>query len=221
MNPIKVAAVADVHSPRFLVEFKEALMRCEQPDLLLFAGDMVNRGKADEYTRVLDVVDSQFGTEIPIVACYGNEDPYEVRDELQEAVQGRLSFLHEDSLTLDISGKRIAIVGISVENPEVETNDVAEMQSIFEKRASRLSHLLHDTSKSTDVQILLMHFSPLLQTNLSEFSWWVSKAVETTTPQLIIHGHVHDAAREKVEIGATTILNVALPVTGSITELTF
>ena len=129
----------------------------------------------------------------------------------------RVSFLHDQSITLNISGTRIGIVGMSAASKY--SRDVADMKTIFDERASQLTRLLQTTSKETDYLILLMHFSPLQANTLNKFSWWVSEAIETVSPNLIIHGHVHDAKTKKVEIGATTILNVALPVTASVTEL--
>ena len=222
MSPIKIAAVADVHCPRFLNEFKTALTRCTKPDLFLFAGDMVNLGKADEYITVLDTVDSQLGSGFPIVACFGNEDPLEIQDELHTLINERLTFLDQKSITLNLFGSRISIIGMSaasMEPSEPQGNTVSDIQTIFEERALNLSRLLDEASTTSDFVILLMHYSPLLESTSNEFSWWISRAVQSAPPNLIIHGHIHDATIEKVEIGATTIRNVALPVTESITEL--
>lgn len=222
MSPVKIAAVADVHCPRFLNEFRTALSKCTPPDLFLFAGDMVNRGKADQYTNVLDTVDSQLGSGFPIVACYGNEDPLEIQDELHAMTKDRLTFLDEKSIILNLSGSRVAVIGmstVSMEPSEPQGNTVSDIQMIFEERTLQLSRLLDDASATSDFVVLLMHYSPLLESTSNEFSWWISKALENSPPNLIIHGHIHDATMGKVEIGTTTIRNVALPVTGSITEL--
>lgn len=216
MNPIKVAAVADVHSPRFLNEFKTALRRCEKPDLFLLAGDMINRGKVDEYPKVLDVLDVQLGTDFPVVACFGNEEPIACRDELHLITQDRVTFLDENAISFNISGFTIDIIGISATSEP--TNAVAEMRTSFEERSHRLSTLLQEASNNADYVILLMHFSPLSETNLSEFSWWVSRAIEMNPPNHIIHGHVHDSARNAVKLRSTVIRNVALPAFSSITE---
>ncbi|MHA2351862.1 MAG: metallophosphoesterase family protein [Candidatus Thorarchaeota archaeon] len=217
MSPVKIAAVADVHSPRFLNEFRTGLSTCEIPDIFLFAGDMINRGKVDEYPEVLDILNSHLGSDFPIIACFGNEEPIACRDELHLITQNRVTFLDEKSVTFNISGSSIAIVGMSAtyEPP----NEVAEMRTSFEERSHRLSNLLQDASKNADCVILLMHFSPLLETDSTEFSWWVSRAIARMPPAYIVHGHVHDNLKNETKIGATTIRNVALPAIGSITEL--
>ena len=222
MSPVKIAAVADVHSPRFLSEFRTALSKCRPPELFLFAGDMVNRGKADQYVNVLDTVDSQLGSDFPIMACYGNEDPLEIQDELHTMTKNRLTFLDERLITLNLYGARVAVIGMSaasMEPSEPQGNTASDIQAIFEERASNLSRLLDEASSSADYSILLMHYSPLLESSSNEFSWWISRARETAPPNLIVHGHIHPSTRNKIEIGATTIRNVALPAIGSITEL--
>ena len=71
---VKILAVADVHSPRYLDEFAKALAQHEQPDAFLLAGDMINRGNAEEYTNVLNTIEKVLGTNFPIIACFGNEE---------------------------------------------------------------------------------------------------------------------------------------------------
>lgn len=224
MSPVKIAAVADVHSPRFLDDFTLALSKCQLPDIFLFAGDMISRGKVDEYSKVLDRIDSALGSSFPIVACFGNEDPVDISDEIQFNTKDRLVFLDGSSIKLSLSGSEIVIVGMSAVNTDLYENqskDVEEMRALFEDRSSRLSNLLQDASKSSELVVLLMHFSPLLENSSSEFSWWISKAFEKAPPTLIVHGHVHDSLKTELKIGSTIIRNVALPATHFVTELSF
>ena len=222
MCPVKIAAIADVHSPRYLDEFEKALSRCAPPDLFLFAGDMVNRGASEEYLKVLEVIDTHFGLNFPIISCLGNEDPTDIKEQTYQVTGERITFLNDSSITIKISGSQITIVGLSPSTNypiDAQSTTFPEIQSTFEVRTTRLTHLLQDATRSSNHTILLMHFSPLLENNPREFSSWISDAVTNHPPLYIIHGHVHDATRVKVRIGATNIMNVALPVTGSITKL--
>ena len=219
MSTIKIAAIADVHCPRYLDEFKTALSKCDSSDLLLFAGDMINRGKAEEYIRVLEAVETELDPDIPIVACFGNEDPPDIYDELHPTVRNRIRFLHEESAVYNFYGSRVGIIGMSGVGAEFRSTEVVGMKDLFEERASRLSSLLYEVSKQSDTIILLMHYSPLLENSSTEFSWWMSRALEHYIPSHIVHGHIHDSVRQKVEIEATTVWNVALPLTRKITEL--
>lgn len=100
---MRIAAVADVHSPRFFIEFTNSLTQCWKPDLFLLAGDIVNRGKADEYPRVVDAIERIHG-EVPIIACFGNEEYLESRDEIIALTGNRVIFLDESTTTLIIEG---------------------------------------------------------------------------------------------------------------------
>lgn len=216
---MRIAAVADVHSPRFLNEFTSSLTQCRKPDLFLFAGDIVNRGKADEYLRVVDAIDRIHG-EVPIIACFGNEEYLESRVEIISQIRNRVAFLDETAIRVSITGSTIGVVGSSVILDQ--SIEQSRIRNFFENRADRISQLLQDVAKNTEHTILLLHYSPFVKNHdeTHSFSWWVSKAVETKKPSLIVHGHIHDSTNPKVVIETTPVYNVALPAVGSITELT-
>lgn len=188
----------------------------KSPDLFLLAGDIVNRGKADEYPLVVDAIERLHG-DVPIVACFGNEEYTDSRDEIVSLVGNRVSFLDESTTTLTITDSIIKIVGASVILDR--SLEISDIRTFFEKRADRVSRLLHDAGTDSSDVILLMHYSPLEEKQQS-FSWWVSRAIEDVKPTLIVHGHIHDSKEKKVVIGPTSVYNVALPAVGSITELT-
>ena len=216
---VRIAAIADIHSPRYHREFKEVLSRCKKPDLFLLAGDMVNFGKIEEYRNVSEAIIHRFGNELPIVACFGNEERGVTPYDMMEIVGERITFLDGDSLTLDHNDRKIGILGVPVMDPVKSPKDKS-LEDIFEEKIRHMGYHLGKLKESCDKVILLLHYSPLSSEAFPEaFSWWISEALETVSPNLIIHGHVHDAKTKKVEIEATTILNVALPVTGSVTEL--
>ena len=216
MKPLKIAAVADIHSPKFFNEFEKSMRDIKSPDLFLLAGDIVNRGKADEYPLVVDAIERLHG-DVPIVACFGNEEYTDSRDEIVSLVGNRVSFLDESTTTLTITDSIIKIVGASVILDR--SLEISDIRTFFEKRADRVSRLLHDAGTDSSDVILLMHYSPLEEKQQS-FSWWVSRAIEDVKPTLIVHGHIHDSKEKKVVIGPTSVYNVALPAVGSITELT-
>ncbi|MHA2397021.1 MAG: metallophosphoesterase family protein, partial [Candidatus Thorarchaeota archaeon] len=108
---VKILAVADVHSPRHLGEFVKALAHHEQPDVFLFAGDMINRGNAEEYTNVLDTIEKTLGSNFPVIGCFGNEEYSEVRKEILSIVGDRMIFLDEKSFILESNDFKVGIVG--------------------------------------------------------------------------------------------------------------
>ena len=68
-----IAATGDVHSPQYYEEFVRAVdMMRAKPDLFLMTGDMIERGRPEEYEKIYNVL---FGKiDCPIVACFGNSE---------------------------------------------------------------------------------------------------------------------------------------------------
>ena len=230
MEKVRILATADVHSPRFLDEFKGNLSSHEPPDVFLFAGDMINRGSAEEYTTILDTLEKVLGDSFPIIGCFGNEEYSEVRSDIVSIVGDRMTFLDEKSTILESNGLKIGIVGTQGSLDKAtswQRRNIPSVKGVFERRARRAESLLKKMDKKVDYRILLMHYSPCLETCEGEddkaFSWLGSrkfyKIVEKQQPDLVIHGHVHNSIRHQAKIGNTLVRNVSLPAVGSITSL--
>lgn len=215
---MKIAAVADIHYPRFFPHFEESLRTIENPDLFLLAGDIVNRGKSDGYSIVVDAIDSIFG-DIPIIACFGNEDydMFHNENQIIELVGRRVTFLDNEKILLPLGDSKVGIVGVSIVSERVK--EIPAIRSLFEEQARRISQSLEELASDASDLIILSHYSPLAE-NESSFSWWFHEAIKDHTPSLIIHGHIHDAIENKIVVESTPIYNVALPTIGSITEIT-
>ena len=227
---VKILAVGDVHSPRYLEEFVKALAQHEPPDVFLFAGDMINRGNIEEYINVLDTIESKLGTSFPIIGCFGNEEYSEVRKEIISTVGDRMLFLDEKSHILDADDLKVGIVGTQGSLDKAtswQRRNIPSVKGVFERRAKRAASLLKKIKGKVDHRILLMHYAPCLETCEGEdtkaFSWLGSRKFYTVVvdhqPDLVIHGHVHNSIRHEVLIGSSLIRNVALPAVGKITEL--
>lgn len=223
-------AVADVHCPRFLPEFKDSLTRFSAPDVFFFAGDMINRGNASEYTTVLDTIEDILGTGFPIIACFGNEEYSEVRKEILSVVGDRILFLDEKSTILVSGSNQIGVIGTQGSLDKAtswQRRNIPSIKGVFERRAKRAASLLKKIEKTVDKRILLMHYSPCLETCQGEdersFAWLGSRkfyrVVKDQQPDLVIHGHVHNSTKHKAMIGTSLVHNVSLPAVGSITEL--
>jgi Icc-related predicted phosphoesterase len=218
-------AVADVHSPKFLEEFRRSLSSVEKPDLMLLAGDVINFGKVSEYRNVLDAIDTILGSDFPIIACFGNEEHEEIREELVTSLKERVKFLDEESVTISLDNQTIGIVVTPAPLNRYYPKGIQDekLRSIFEQRVKRISDLLKSTQKESDLSILLTHYSPLVESEVSEdsdsFSWWISQAINKVQPNLVIHGHVHHSERPEVIVGKTRVINVAFPATKKVTEI--
>jgi Icc-related predicted phosphoesterase len=227
---MRLLAIADVHSPRFLQSFIDSLNGLDSPDLFLMAGDMINRGSIEEFPKVLDIIDESLGSDFPIVACYGNEEYSELRKDIVEITDSRVQFLDEISTILEIGGKKIGIVGTqgSLDRPTTwQRKNLPNIRKVYSRRAIRASNLLSKLVSEVDHRILLMHYSPCLETcegeDFRSFAWLGSKkfykVIELNQPDLVIHGHVHGSSVHKAKIGSSLVYNVALPAVGKVTEL--
>lgn len=223
---LRIAAVADVHSPKFLLEFRNSLSKLESPDLILLAGDIVNFGRAAEYRKVLGAIDSELNSSIPIVACFGNEEFAAIRNDILGITKDRVTFLDDESVTFNHGHSRLGIVGTHASFQgyrEIDDADSADIRKALKSRARRLSKILKDVARKVDNIILLMHYNPLLE-NVNEsaadsFSWWISQATESIQPDLVIHGHVHNPMKTNARIGRTRVFNVAFPARGEVTQI--
>ncbi len=223
---MKVAAVADVHSPKYLGEFRNSLCRIEIPAVFLLAGDMVNFGRAAEYQNIIDAIDSILGADVPVVACFGNEEFRESRNNILDLTKNRISFLDGESLIIQNEEYRIGIVGAPAPTDIIDASkglNHQDIRGIFETRASLLSNLVKNASSQADQTVLLMHYSPLSERlndeDASEYSWWISRVIKEAQPDLVIHGHMHGSKMLQTSIGRTRIFNVAYPASNAVTEI--
>ncbi len=230
VTKVRILATADVHSPRFLTEFRGNLSTHEPPDVFLFAGDIINRGSAEEYPIILDTIEETLGDSFPIIGCFGNEEYNEVRKEIISLVGNRMLFLDENSTIIESNELKIGIVGTQGSLDKAtswQRTNIPSVKGVFERRAKRAESLLKKMETQVDHRILLMHYSPCLETCEGEvekaFSWLGSrkfyKIVVKQQPDLVIHGHVHTSVRHEVVLGKTLVRNVSLPAVGSITTL--
>jgi Icc-related predicted phosphoesterase len=227
---MKILAVADVHSPRYLDDFVTALGHHTPPDLFLMAGDMINRGNIQEITKVLDAIESQLPGDYPIISCYGNDEYTESRRKLRALAKSKITFLDEKSVIIKVNEIKVGVVGTqgSLDRPTTwQRRNITSIKRKFEQRADRAASLLKRLKGKVDRRILLMHYSPCLETCEGEdaraFAWLGSKkfysVIKSHQPDLVIHGHVHNSSQHEAIIDNTIVRNVAFPAIGDLTEL--
>ena len=175
---MRIAAVGDIHCPRFLPIFERSLREIETPDVFLLAGDIVNRGKISEYPVVVNAIDSVHG-HVPIIACFGNEDiELYTEDQIIELVGNRVKFADDLGVRpLSIRGSTLAVIGVSILNEKAD--DLETLKIIFADEVTRISRLLKNTSKGSGHSVILSHYSPLMESE-TKFSWWFEEAMKET-----------------------------------------
>ncbi len=225
-NSMVIAAVGDVHSPKFLKLFKNALhsIPLNYIDLFLLAGDNVHRNAVDQMENIIDAI-RDIGN-IPIISCFGNEEytPQRYKDEYSSVI-----WLDDESITLNIKGWSVKIIGTKgvLDKPTVwQSRNIKDIDKIYAERLKKIEYLI--SNGKTDFTVLLSHYSVTYKTMVGEPEglWPLlgSKAVEDiilrTNLTLCIHAHVHRSRRRIIEVNSTTVINVSLPSTNNISIIT-
>ncbi len=213
-----IAAVGDVHSPRYYEEFVLALDRLNaKPDFFLIAGDMINRGEIKEYDRVYNAL---FGKiTCPIIACFGNNEFQEVRDTVRKKFS-EIKFLDDQSIVYQLGRSTIGIYGttggLDTPTPWQKAN-IPNIEKIYEDRLINADRQLQ--RMNANFKILLAHYSPTYKTLEGEnprfFSSMGMQAFENVInarkPNLVIHGHSHRGLK-MIWIDTVPVFNVAFSV---------
>ena len=217
-----IAASSDIHSPKFFDVFLRSVDSLQvQPDLFLLAGDVIDKGKVEEYEKISNVF---FGRiKCPIVACFGNEEYMELRDEIRKKVN-EIKFLDDESIILEINGTSVGIVGSSgsLDRPtRWQRKNIPNIQEIYENRVKKVDELL--SQLEADFKILMVHYAPTYKILEGENPIIYpelgcrrfEKVILERKPDLVITGHSHKGKKE-VWLDTIPIINVALPLRNEI-----
>jgi len=218
-----IAATGDIHSPRSFDLFVKLVEDLKvNPDMFLLAGDVIYRGRVEEYQKIYNVF---FGKiDCPIVACFGNEEFGQETRMLVENKVPDIKFLDDEVLTLDIDGKSVGIVGSlgSLDRPTYwQRNSIPDIVSIYSKRVETIEKLLSELK--TDFKILLIHYTPTYKIlegeNPRSYAELgcnnLEKVIIEQKPNLVITGHSHQG-KKQVWIDTIPVFNVALPLQNEI-----
>jgi len=231
VDALIIAATSDVHSPRRFEAFVKAIDDLEalgqRPHLFLIAGDMVHRGEVEEYEKVYNAMFGKINC--PIVACFGNNEFTEKREELKQRFRN-IRFLDDQSINIGVrvpGAMRQLVIGIvgttgSLETPTPwQRANVPNIARVYQERISLVErHLNH---MRADFRILLMHYAPTYKTLEGEnprfytsMGWNVYENVLIRQkPNLALHGHSHRGIKQ-VWVDSVPVFNVSLPLNGKI-----
>lgn len=215
---LKIAASSDIHSPKNLDLFKASVHRLKEADLLILAGDVIYKGRAPEIKKVLEIVESVFKG--PIVACFGNEEFDEVKENLKDLTQGSVTWLDDEALELEIKGYRVGLVGTrgSLDQPTSwQLKNLRSIGNVYERRVEAVSKLLAELK--TEFKIIFSHYALLYDTLKGENpkiwpqlgSLKMAEVLKLRKPSVAIHGHTHNSKVASVNVYGTLVLNVSLP----------
>jgi len=206
--------------------FWEAMKSAREPDLFLLAGDIYDYRSPEMYGLILDFIKMK-KWKCPIVAVYGNHEFDEDEKEIKKICGKRVTFLDDESLKLEINGKKVGIVGTrgSLDEPTWwQSTHVPDIRKAYENRIEKCRKLLNGLD--VDVKILLSHFAPTYKTLVGESksiypglgSKGFEKVLAETNVTLAVHGHAHYGIPMAV-VGKVPVFNVAFDMRKKITEI--
>ncbi|MEM3693951.1 MAG: metallophosphoesterase [Candidatus Bathyarchaeia archaeon] len=224
-----MAAVGDIHCPRYLELLQESLRKAPDFEVMLLAGDLVLKNDSSQMPRLLQTLRHFHNG--PIIACFGNE-------EFDESLQAYRDFedvlwLHDEAEVLKIGNSILGIVGSrgALDRPTFwQRKNVRGIWETYSKRMRRIDDLLEDLkAKKPNVMIVLTHYAPTYKTLVGEReSAWpemgckgFENLIAKHQPDVWIHAHGHASIQHEAFIGRTLIVNVSLPARRQISILEF
>ena len=221
---LRIAAVGDLHCPRYSGEVLHALFMSlpDQADVILLCGDLTDYGKPDEATALVQHL--QPVLRMPVLAVLGNHD-YEcgAQEEVQRILKGAgVTVL--DGTGVEIEGVGFAGVkgfaggfGDRVLQPwgeQVLKDFVHETVNEALKLESALAKM------RTPDRIVLMHYAPIIQTvdgeppDIVPFlgSSRLEEPLNRYAVTAVFHGHAHHGQPEGRTRDGVPVYNVALPL---------
>lgn len=237
MSVMRIGAFGDLHGDRFMEFLIPSLGDLAEIDLLLLAGDVVDKDDIDSFARTLELI--RRTTDAKIISVFGNEEYSQSYEEYRERFA--ITFLDDESISLDVVDLKVRIVGTqgSLDRPTWwQRTHLPGIWQRYRERVGRVSELL--VRGEEDILILLMHYSPTYLTlegetesRLQEMgSRMFEEVIMLRKPDLVLHGHSHRGRIEADVFERQTsledfgrsrksvpVLNVALPLVGAVTML--
>ncbi|NOZ88799.1 MAG: metallophosphoesterase [Crenarchaeota archaeon] len=222
--------MSDVHSPRYLMEYiarlSESKQLCADTQLVLWAGDMVDKGRVNALRPVVQAT-RRFCPQAHIVAAFGNEE-YMDREHSFVEHYPEVEWLNDRYITLEVSGLRVAVYGSRgvIDKPTTwQQKHIPGIRIIYAKRLQRMRETLDRLRQEGYIVVLLTHYAPTYATLEGEDpkiwaylgSRHAEKVLLETKPRLAVHGHAHHSKRTRARVGETLVVNVALPANHKLT----
>ena len=225
---VRIAASGDIHADppareRICNEFRAL----RDVDLLLLAGDLTTTGDPEQAQVVADACAE---LPFPSIAVLGNHDWHSGRWNEITAVltEAGVRVLQQEATTLEIRGISVGVVGTKGfvgGFRGFQLTDFGEplLRQLYAETTAEVAAIDRGlyAIAGCDVQIVLLHYAPTMQTLEGEpSSIWaflgsdrMGVPIAEHRPDLVLHGHGH-AGRFEGAIGDVPVYNVAVPVTG-------
>uniref|UniRef100_A0A7J3JR71 Metallophosphoesterase n=1 Tax=Ignisphaera aggregans TaxID=334771 RepID=A0A7J3JR71_9CREN len=221
---MSIIAAADIHSPYYLPLFSVSISSIlnKEFDLIILAGDVVNNGNVDMVKPVVDVLTKfikRLGTEIPIIAVFGNEE-YIGLEEKFESAYPEIVWLNDEYVTLRIKNVGVCIAGsrgILRKPTSWQRRNIPDVEHMYEARLNKIKSILKECSRQS-ISILVTHYASTYVTLYGEnpviHNYLGYPVIESLPvdgrPKISIHGHAHNASRLYANVNGVDVYNVSL-----------
>ncbi len=216
-----VLAVGDVHSPDYLGLYASSIRRVgREVNVVLWAGDMVRRGRVEALEPVLKITREVF-PKAPIVSVFGNEE-YVGLEELFRKRYPEVIWVDDDYVVLEVRGCRFGVVGTrgALERPtRWQRKNMPELWRVYRKRPKKIEELIVEARRESDIVVLLSHYTVGFETAKGEPEYALpemgsramAEAVRKAKPDIVFHGHAHRAVVLETRVDGVPVYNVSLP----------
>lgn len=216
-------ALSDVHGTRFLPELRAALAEVrETPCAVLLAGDLIDKGRVESFPHVLAELE-KLGS--PLVATFGNEEYFEVRQRLREEFKA-VVWLEDEVYSLRCDERTLEIVGTPGSLDELtswQRENAPWLRRAFRERERKLRSLLLEARGEA---VFMSHYVVARENLRGEkekiwpqmFSSSVEALVAELKPKVAVHGHAHKGS-PFTYLNGVPVYNVALPLLKRIVRL--
>jgi len=223
---IRIVAFGDVHGNRFIKLLSTSAYMLEKADIILLAGDILNKGRVEDCKILVDLIDT-YASDTPVYGVFGNEEYDEIIETLRETCS-RIKWLYDEAV--HIPNYSLSIIGTRgvLDKPTFwQRRHIPNIYSIYSRRLKRIEELIRLERRSYRYIILLTHYAPICETLKGEpekiwsqlGSSKVTRLVKKFRPDIVIHAHAHRSIIHKTSIDGSNVYNVSLPATKKPVEI--
>jgi len=233
--PLTMVAVADVHSPQYVpllvTSINKIKSRNLKPDLIILAGDIVEKNSVPHVRVVLEIVNklsNKHGTTPPIIGVFGNEE-YMGYEHEYISKYPQIIWINDEYKVLETENIEVCVVGSrgALLKPTTwQQKHIPHVDALYKTRVEKIKELLRQCKKYR-ASILVTHYALTFATvegeNLNIYKFLGYPLIETLEddekPLLAVHGHAHKAVKTYANVKGVPVYNISLPAVKNVTVL--
>jgi len=221
MSEVLILATADVHSPEYLNLYVSSIAKVkEKPDLILWVGDMVKRGRVDALRPVLEYT-RKFLKDVPIYSIFGNEEYLGLEDKFKKMYPD-VNWIDNEYVIVEIKNKpKLAIIGTRGALDRLTTwqrSHRPELAKVYRELPKLIGKLVKEARNKADIVIVVSHYTIGFKTCIGEprMIWpelgskAMEEAIKKFKPDAVIHGHAHKSRVLESKLNSIPIYNVSI-----------